>query len=107
MSAKDVLPTFGTLPTLRGSSHLLKIRSAPTTHGCGLRCGTPLGWRHNGTARGRSIIACRGLLGLDSPSLIVEVKSEDGSIGSPVVRGLQGAMSQHRADQCLLIAWAA
>ncbi|MDE8670780.1 restriction endonuclease [Pseudarthrobacter sp. H3Y2-7] len=58
-----------------------------------------------GPDQGVDIIAGRGPLGLDSPTLIVEVKSEDGSIGSPVVRGLQGAMSQHRADQCLLVAW--
>lgn len=58
-----------------------------------------------GPDQGVDIIAGRGPLGLDSPTLIVEVKSEDGPISSPVVRGLQGAMSQHRADQCLLVAW--
>lgn len=58
-----------------------------------------------GPDQGVDIIGGRGPLGLDSPTLIVEVKSEDGQIGSTVVRGLQGAMSQHRADQCLLVAW--
>jgi restriction system protein len=54
---------------------------------------------------GVDIIAGRGPLGLDSPTLIVEVKSEAGPIGAPVVRGLQGAISAHKADQGLLVAW--
>jgi len=58
-----------------------------------------------GPDQGVDIISGRGPLGLDSPTLIVEVKSEAGQIGSQVVRGLQGAMSQHRADQGLLVAW--
>lgn len=58
-----------------------------------------------GPDQGVDIIAGRGPLGLDSPTLIVEVKSEDTPIGSTIVRGLQGAISQHRADQGLLVAW--
>ena len=58
-----------------------------------------------GPDHGVDILAGRGPLGLDSPTLIVEVKSESGPIASPVVRGLQGAMQQHRADQGLLVAW--
>lgn len=58
-----------------------------------------------GPDQGVDIIAGRGPLGLDPPTLIAEVKSEAGQIGSQVVRGLQGAMSQHRADQGLLVAW--
>lgn len=58
-----------------------------------------------GPDQGVDIIAGRGPLGLDSPTLIVEVKSEESPIGSTVVRGLQGAISQHRADQGLLVAW--
>ncbi|NEE03790.1 restriction endonuclease [Phytoactinopolyspora halotolerans] len=54
---------------------------------------------------GVDIIAGRGPLGLDSPTLIVEVKSEAGPIGAPVVRGLKGAMASHQADQGLLVAW--
>lgn len=54
---------------------------------------------------GVDIIGGRGPLGLDSPTLIVEVKSEAGPIGAQVVRGLQGAMSSHKADQGLLVAW--
>lgn len=58
-----------------------------------------------GPDQGVDIMAGRGPLGLDSPTLIVEVKSEDTPIGSAVVRGLQGAISQHRANQGLLVAW--
>jgi restriction system protein len=54
---------------------------------------------------GVDIIAGRGPLGLDSPTLIVEVKSEAGQIAAPIVRGLQGAMASHKADQGLLVAW--
>lgn len=54
---------------------------------------------------GVDIIAGRGPLGLDSPTLIVEVKSEAAPIGAPIVRGLQGAMASHKADQGLLVAW--
>lgn len=35
----------------------------------------------------------------------MEVKSEDTRIGSPVARGLLGAMTRHGADQALLVAW--
>ena len=58
-----------------------------------------------GPDHGVDILAGRGPLGLDSPTLIVEVKSEPGPISSTVVRGLQGAMQQHRADHGLLVAW--
>jgi restriction system protein len=58
-----------------------------------------------GTDFGVDIIAGRGPLGLDSPTLIVECKSEAGQIGAPVIRGLQGAMVGHKADQGLLVAW--
>lgn len=54
---------------------------------------------------GVDIIAGRGPLGLDSPTLIVEVKSEPGAIDVKVLRGLHSAMTQHRADQGLLVAW--
>lgn len=58
-----------------------------------------------GKDQGVDILAGTGPLGLDSPTLIVEVKSEPGAIAAPVVRGLQGAMLSHRADQGLLVAW--
>lgn len=58
-----------------------------------------------GPDRGIDILAGRGPLGLDSPTLIVECKSEEGPIGSTVVRGLNGAMARQKADQGLLVAW--
>ncbi len=45
-----------------------------------------------GKDQGVDILAGTGPLGLNSPTLIVEVKSELGAIAAPVVRGLQGAM---------------
>jgi restriction system protein len=53
---------------------------------------------------GVDVSAGRGPLGLDSPRLLVQVKS-GGQIGAPVVTQLQGAMSTHGADQGLLVAW--
>jgi len=53
---------------------------------------------------GVDISAGRGPLGLDSPRLLVQVKS-GGQIGAPVVSQLQGVMSTHGADQGLLVAW--
>lgn len=58
-----------------------------------------------GADAGVDILAGRGPLGLDSPTLIVEVKSEPTKIDVKVVRGLHSAMTQHRADQGLLVAW--
>lgn len=54
---------------------------------------------------GVDILAGRGPLGLDAPTLIVEVKSEPSPIDVKVVRGLHSAMVQHKADQGLLVAW--
>lgn len=58
-----------------------------------------------GPDSGVDILAGRGPLGLDAPTVVVEVKSEPTAIGAPVVRGLQGAISAHQADQGLLVAW--
>lgn len=54
---------------------------------------------------GVDILAGRGPLGLDSPTLIVEVKSEPTAVGASVVRGLHSAMTRYQADQALLVAW--
>ncbi len=51
------------------------------------------------------ILAGSGPLGLDQPTLIVEVKSEPKPVGSGVVRGLHSAMNQYDASQGLLVAW--
>lgn len=58
-----------------------------------------------GPDQGVDILCGSGPLGLDSPTLIVEVKSETGQVSAPVVRGLQGAMLSNRSDQALLVAW--
>lgn len=53
---------------------------------------------------GVDISAGRGPLGLDSPRLLVQVKS-GGQIGAPVVSQLHGVMATHGAEQGLLVAW--
>ncbi|WP_040160241.1 restriction endonuclease [Mobilicoccus massiliensis] len=53
---------------------------------------------------GVDILAGSGPLGLDSPTLVVEVKSEPTPVGSAVVRGLHSAMTRYDADQGLLVA---
>lgn len=50
-------------------------------------------------------MAGRGPLGLDSPTLIVEVKSEPTAVGVEAFRGLHSAMTRLHADQGLLVAW--
>ena len=53
---------------------------------------------------GIDISAGRGPLGLDSPKLLVQVKSGS-QVGAPVVAQLHGVMSTNGADQGLLVAW--
>lgn len=53
---------------------------------------------------GIDILAGRGLLGLDDPLVVVQVKSGS-QVGAPVVQQLHGAMAQHGATQGLLVAW--
>lgn len=53
---------------------------------------------------GIDITAGRGPLGLDSPRVLVQVKS-GGQVGAPVVAQLQGVMATHGAEQGLLVAW--
>lgn len=58
-----------------------------------------------GPDKGVDIIAGKGLLGLESPRVVVQVKSEAGPIGAPIVQQLQGAKTMHQAEQGLLVAW--
>lgn len=58
----------------------------------------------DGTDQGVDIIAGTGVLGLGEPKLVVQVKSEAGPVGLPVVQQLQGAMAAHGAIG-LLVAW--
>lgn len=57
-----------------------------------------------GVDQGIDIVAGRGLLGMDSPRVIVQVKSGS-AVGEPVVRDLLGVVSTQRADQGLIVAW--
>ncbi len=57
-----------------------------------------------GPDQGIDIIAGTGPLGIDSPRVIVQVKS-GGVIGNAVVNQLNGVINQHNADQGLLVAW--
>lgn len=57
-----------------------------------------------GADGGVDIVAGRGLLGMDSPRLIVQVKSGS-QVSEPVVRDLSGVVHSRNADQGLLVAW--
>lgn len=57
-----------------------------------------------GADGGVDIMAGRGPLGLDSPLLLVQVKSGH-QVGSQVMQQLHGAMNQYGADQGLLVSW--
>lgn len=57
-----------------------------------------------GADGGVDIMAGRGLLGIDSPLLLVQVKS-GAKVGGPVMQQLHGAMGQYGADQGLLVSW--
>ena len=54
---------------------------------------------------GIDVFAGRGPLGLDSPRLIVQVKSGASAVDVKVVRELNGVLSAQNADQGLLVAW--
>ena len=54
---------------------------------------------------GIDVFAGQGPLGLDSPRLIVQVKSSPAPVDVKVVRELHGVLSTHGADQALLVAW--
>lgn len=54
---------------------------------------------------GIDIFAGRGPLGLDSPRLIVQVKSSQSPADVKIVRELQGVLTASGAEQALLVAW--
>lgn len=58
-----------------------------------------------GTDDGIDIVAGKGILGLESPRLIVQVKSQASPVDSPTVAQLHGSLAIHGADQGLLVAW--
>ncbi|GAA2690804.1 MULTISPECIES: restriction endonuclease [Actinosynnema] len=57
-----------------------------------------------GADQGVDVLAGTGALGLGEPRLVVQVKSEAGQVGLPVVQQLQGAATAHGAAG-LLVAW--
>jgi len=54
---------------------------------------------------GVDILAGRGALGLDGPSLCVQVKSQEKGADVNVFRALQGTMQSFGAEQGLLVCW--
>ena len=54
---------------------------------------------------GVDVLAGRGPLGLDSPRLCVQVKSQTTSADVQVLRGLLGSMPTFDAEQGLLVCW--
>jgi restriction system protein len=58
-----------------------------------------------GADGGIDVVAGSGPLGLDSPRLIVQVKSGSTPVDAPTVQQLQGAITTHGADHGLLVAW--
>lgn len=54
---------------------------------------------------GIDVFAGHGPLGLDSPRLVVQVKSSPSPINVKIVRELHGVLTTHGADQALLVAW--
>jgi restriction system protein len=58
-----------------------------------------------GPDKGIDITVGSGPLGIDSPRIIVQCKSETGQVGSEVIQKLQGAIATTGADQGLLVAY--
>lgn len=54
---------------------------------------------------GIDILAGSGPLGFGAPTVVVEVKSEPGAVGSAVLRTLHSAVTRHNADYGILVAW--
>jgi len=54
---------------------------------------------------GADILAARGVLGLDAPTLCVQVKATEATADVTVFRALQGTMSSFNAQQGLLVCW--
>ncbi len=54
---------------------------------------------------GADILAARGMLGLDQPTLCVQVKATDAPADVTTFRALQGTMTSFQASQGLLVCW--
>jgi restriction system protein len=60
--------------------------------------------QQRGADGGVDIIAGSGVLGISSPTIIVQVKSQHSRVGAEVLDQLGGVVGQHQADHGLLVA---
>lgn len=58
-----------------------------------------------GSDGGVDVLAGTGPLGMDSPKLVVQVKSQTESVSDEVVQQLNGAIQRFQADQALLVTY--
>ena len=58
-----------------------------------------------GADGGIDILAAKGALGFESPTLCVQVKSSPGQVGVEIFRALQGSMQTFKAEYGLLLSW--
>jgi restriction system protein len=56
-----------------------------------------------GADGGVDVLAGMGSLGMDSPKLVVQVKSQTSAVSDTVLQQLNGAIHRYRADQALLV----
>jgi restriction system protein len=56
-----------------------------------------------GADGGVDVLAGMGPLGMDSPKLVVQVKSQNGAVSDTVLQQLNGAIRRYQADQALLV----
>lgn len=56
-----------------------------------------------GADGGVDVLAGMGPLGMDSPKLAVQVKSQNGAVSDVVLQQLNGALQRYHADQALLV----
>ncbi|MBN9607200.1 MAG: restriction endonuclease [Actinomycetales bacterium] len=83
------------------AGHALSNLVAAVLEAQGFRC-----WvSPPGPDGGVDILVGTGVLGMDSPRLVVQVKSQTSPVSNTVVQQLQGAVAMHKADQGLLVAW--
>jgi restriction system protein len=57
-----------------------------------------------GADGGVDILAARGMLGTESPKLVVQVKSQMSPVGTEVIAQVLGVMDKFKAEQALLVA---